>query len=115
MDNGGIRIAISVFVALIWFPISLYLFMIPYRIYLKEDDNNCLFYVLSVLAAVFFFIWSIADFADANGWVMLGKSAVNGKKASAFFSFFSALFSTIIAILSTINMFLFCKREVSEE
>jgi hypothetical protein len=91
------------------------MFIIPYRIYMKEDDKTCLYYVLSFAAAIFFFIWSIANFADANGWVMLAQSVKNGNTGSAFFCFFTALFSFIISLLSIINMGYFCKRSVGVE
>lgn len=82
---------------------------------MKEEDKTCLFYVLSVAAAIFFFIWSIADFADANGWVMLARSASAGNKGAAFFSFFSALFSLIISILAVANIGYFCKRDMVDD
>jgi hypothetical protein len=91
------------------------MFIIPYRIYMREEDKKCLFYVLSVAAAIFFFIWSIADFADANGWVMLSRSASDGKKGVAFFSFFTSLFSLIISILSVVNIGYFCKRDMVDD
>ena len=49
--------------------------MIPYRIYMKEDDSAVIFYILSAITFVFYVIWSIADFADANGWIMLSSAA----------------------------------------
>ena len=85
--------------------------MTPYRIYLKEEDSAILFYVLSALALVFFVIWSIADFADANGWIMLASAATQSKGGVAFFSFFTAFFSTIIYLLTAINLYLFCRRD----
>jgi hypothetical protein len=115
VDFPGLRIAISIFSFLLWFPISLYMFIIPYRIYMKEEDKTCLFYVLSVIAMIFFLIWSIADFADANGWMMLAWGATNGKGGVAFFSFFTALFCTVITVLSFVNVYFFCKRDTSEE
>jgi hypothetical protein len=102
---------ISIFSALIWFPVSLYLFIIPYRLYMKQDDRACVFYVLTAIVAPFFLIWSIADFADANGWIMLASNASAGRGAAAFFSFFSAFFSTIIFLLALYNGFRFCTRE----
>lgn len=71
--------------------------------------------MLSVIAAIFFLIWSIANFADANGWVMLAYGATNGKGGLSFFSFFYALFSTLIVFLSCLNMYHFCKRDTSDE
>jgi uncharacterized membrane protein len=96
---------------LLWFPVSLYVFIIPYRIYMKEEDKTCLFYLLSGMVIIFFFIWSIGDFADANGWVRMSKDVSSGMGASAFFSFFTALFSLIISILGVVNVYFFCKRD----
>ena len=90
------------------------MFHIPYRTYMKEDETVCIFYVLSAIAFVFYVIWSIADFADANGWIMLAKMAGDGKGGAAFFSFFTALFSTGIYFLTALNLFYFCKREDTE-
>jgi hypothetical protein len=36
---------------------------------LGGDGSVLIFYILSVVSFVYFFIWSIADFADANGFV----------------------------------------------
>ena len=44
-------------------------------IYMKEDATICVYYSISATAALWFFIWSIADFADANGWVMLSNNS----------------------------------------
>ena len=111
VDFPGLRIAISIFSLLLWFPISLYLFYIPYRVYMREDDKICLFYILSLLVAVFFSIWSIANFADANGWIMMAWGVTNGKGSVAFFSFFTAIFSTLVVVLTVTNLYKFYKRE----
>ena len=107
------RIILSIFVALIWFPLSLYLFFIPYRVYMKEEENICIYYILSSIAIVFFFIWSIANFADSNGWVMLADNATAGRGAAAFFTFFTAFFSTGIYVLALVNLIWFCRRSSS--
>jgi len=82
---------------------------------MKEEDKTCLFYILSGLVIFFFFIWSIADFADANGWVRLSKDVSSSMGASAFFSFFSALLSLIVSVLATLNMIYFCRRDKPTE
>ncbi|MCB0370481.1 MAG: hypothetical protein KDD45_13910 [Bdellovibrionales bacterium] len=110
-SDGALRIILSIFVALLWFPMSLYLFFLPYRVYMKEEESACVIYILHSAAIVFFAIWSIANFADANGWVMLAENVSNSRGAASFFTFFTALFSTIIAILSVVNVIKFCKRE----
>jgi len=70
-----------------------------------------LFYLLSLLAVCFFSLWSVADFADANGWIRMGKDVTYGKSLPAFFSFISSLLSMVDAILAVINVFYFCKRD----
>ena len=113
MDQGVLRIILSVFTALIFYPIALYLFYLPYRIYMKEEESACIFYILSAVVIVFFMIWSVADFADANGWVMFGKNITSNRGAASFFSFFAALLSMLIAFLGSVNLVLFCRRDTS--
>lgn len=75
VEQSGIRIAISIFSLLFWMPGAFYIFITPYMIYMKEDATICVYYSISATAALWFFIWSIADFADANGWVMLSNNS----------------------------------------
>jgi hypothetical protein len=81
---------------------------------MKEEDKICLFYILSGMVIIFFFIWSIGDFADANGWVRMSKFIQASMGASAFFSFFSALTSLIISVLGVVNVYFFCRRDKAE-
>jgi hypothetical protein len=67
--------------------------------------------VISAFAIVWFFIWSIANFADANGWVMVAQNANAGRGAATFFSIVTSVLMLIISILAAINLVLFCKRE----
>lgn len=67
------------------------------------------------MVILFFFIWSIADFADANGWVQLSKDVSSSKGGSAFFCFFSALFSLVVSVLAALNIIYFCRRDKSGE
>ena len=78
---------------------------------MREDDKICLFYILSLLVTVFYSIWSIANFADANGWIMMAWGVTNGKGSVAFFSFFTAIFSTLVVVLTVTNLYKFYKRE----
>ena len=80
---------------------------------MKEEENICIYYILSSIAIGFFFVWSIANFADTNGWVMLADNAAAGRGAAAFFSFFTALFSTGIYVLVLVNLIWFCRRSSS--
>ena len=78
---------------------------------MKEDENPCLVYVLSLVTIVFFGIWSIASFADANGWAQFAYYAKEKHKAAAFFAFFSSLFCTLIVLLTCLNMYKLWKRD----
>jgi hypothetical protein len=71
-QNAGVRIGISVFLAFLWWPTGLYLFYLPYSIIMKKDGSTTIFYVLNLIMIVWYFIWSIANFADANGFVRIG-------------------------------------------
>lgn len=68
------------------------------------------FYILSAIVTLWFAIWSIADFADANGFVMVGKNFNQGRGAAGFFGVITAIFMLVIAILTPINVVLFCRR-----
>jgi hypothetical protein len=78
---------------------------------MKEEAKVCVFYTLSFISILWFLIWSIADFADANGWVMVGKNAAAGRGAAAFFGVVTSIFMMAISILSAVNLYLFCRRE----
>lgn len=73
-----------------------------------------MFYVLSLIAAVWFFIWSIADFADANGWVMVSKHSAEGRGGATFFAVITSILMLGISILTVINLILFYKRPSSD-
>jgi hypothetical protein len=75
------------------------------------EGSPMIFYVLSLLAFVWFFIWSIADFADANGFVMVGKHFSQDRAAAGFFSIVGAIMMMLISFLAAINAFLFYRRD----
>ena len=77
---------------------------------MKEDASICIFYIISGIATVWFFIWSIADFADANGWAMLVKNSDNDRGGATFFSAIGSILCTLIAVLAIVNIVLFCRR-----
>ena len=77
---------------------------------MKEDASICIFYIISGIAAVWFFIWSIADFADANGWIMLAKNSDKDRGGASFFSAIGSILCTLIAVLTIVNLVAFCKR-----
>jgi hypothetical protein len=68
-------------------------------------------YALFTLAFVFYAIWCIADFADANGFVMCGRFFAAGLGAAGFFSLVSAITSFIIAFLSIIFIVVYVRRD----
>lgn len=108
---GGVRIGISIFVFLIWLPMSLYLFILPYQIMMGGDGSPLIFYILSIIAFAWFFIWSIADFADANGFVMVGKHFSEDRAAAGVVGVINAIIMMLISFLALINAIFFYRRE----
>jgi len=66
---------------------------------------------LSIVAFVWFFIWSIADFADANGFVMVGKHFSEDRGAAGVFGIITAIMMMLISFLAAINAVFFYKRD----
>lgn len=83
---------------------------LPYHIIMKDEGKQIFFYVLSLVVTVWFAIWSIADFADANGFIMVQKNFQAGRGAAGFFGIVTALLMLGIAILTILNTFLFYRR-----
>jgi hypothetical protein len=110
VENGGIRIGISFFVFLIWLPISFYMFIYPYQILMGSEGSPIVFYVLSFITTIWFFIWSIANFADANGFVMVAQNFAADRGAAGFFGIVVAVMMMLISFLAIINAFLFYRR-----
>ena len=77
---------------------------------MKEDASICIFYIISCIATVWFFIWSIADFADANGWIMLGRNSHNDRGGATFFCAIGSILCTFIAVLTIVNLVAFWRR-----
>jgi amino acid transporter len=75
------------------------------------DGWATIFYILSLLAAVWFFIWSIANFADANGFVQVSKNFSDGHSATAVFGIITAILMMLISLVAIINAILFYKRD----
>ena len=67
--------------------------------------------MLSIVAFVWFFIWSIADFADANGFVMVGKHFSEDRGAAGVFGIITAIMMMLISFLAAINAVFFYKRD----
>lgn len=77
---------------------------------MKDEGKPLFFYILSLVTIVWFLIWSIADFADANGFVMVGKNFDAGRGGAGFFGLITALSMLAISILGVINVVFFYKR-----
>lgn len=86
------------------------MFYQPYVIILKNDGRPWVFYLMAGLAFIFFAIWSIADFADANGFVKVDAYFKASKGASGAFGLFSSLLCLTISALIFVNILKFCKR-----
>ena len=63
-----------------------------------------------MLAFVWFFIWSIADFADANGFVMVSANFKAGRGGAGFFGLITALTMLLISGLTPVNVVMFYRR-----
>jgi hypothetical protein len=92
-----------------WYPLGLFLFYQPYIILLKHEGRNWLYYLLATSTFIFFAIWSIADFADANGFVMVDRYFKESNAASGVFGLFTSLMSMTIAFFTVVNIYLFWK------
>lgn len=77
---------------------------------MKDEGNALLFYVMSILTAIWFFIWSIADFADCNGFVMVDQNFKAERGAAGGIGIVAALGSLIIGVFAILNAILFYKR-----
>ena len=65
---------------------------------------------MSACVFIWFAIWSIADFADANGFVMVARYFGAGMGVAGAFGIFVSIFSLVIAILAVIGAYNFYKR-----
>lgn len=77
---------------------------------MKDEGKPLYFYILSFVIFVWFAIWCIADFADANGFIMVGKNFTSGRGAAGVFGLITALLMLCIAILAPTNALLFSRR-----
>lgn len=66
--------------------------------------------MLSFVVMVWFGVWCIADFADANGFVMVGKNFTANRGAAGVFGLFTAIIMLVTAILAPVNMLMFYRR-----
>ena len=113
--DGGVRIAISVFVFLFWLPASLFLFILPFQVVMNFEEKTWIPYVLFFLAFVFYAIWSIADFADASGFVMMGRFFDKDLGAAGFFALVYSIVALGIAALSIISIVVYYRRDAVDD
>jgi succinate dehydrogenase hydrophobic anchor subunit len=77
---------------------------------MKDEGKSLFFYIISAVVMVFFIIWSIASFADANGFTMVSANFAAGRGAAGVFGLITSLLMLGIAILTPINVILFYRR-----
>lgn len=77
---------------------------------MKDEGKVLLFYVMSFVTFVWFLIWSIADFADCNGFVEVNENFQNNRGAAGGIGLIAALGSLIIGILACVNAVYFYRR-----
>lgn len=104
------RIGISFFLFFFWIPLSFQMLFLPYHIIMKDEGKPLFFYLLSLVVMVWFAIWCIADFADANGFVMVQKNFAASRGAAGVLGLITALLMLIVAVLAPINALLFSRR-----
>lgn len=86
------------------------MFYQPYVLILRNEGRPWVFYLMAFSALLFFAIWSIAGFADANGFARVDLYFKAGHGASGAFALFSSLLSLIITALIVVDIFKFCRR-----
>jgi len=65
---------------------------------------------MSLFVGVWYIVWSIADFADCNGFVMVSNNFGAGRGAAGGIGIVVALGSLAISILAIANAIFFYKR-----
>lgn len=75
------------------------------------DGKPLVFYIMTLVASLWFFIWSIADFADANGYVMVAKNFKEDRAGAGVFGIFTAILMMLISFLTVLNGVFFYKRD----
>mgnify|MGYP006898467511 CR=1 FL=1 len=66
--------------------------------------------MISALTFVWFFIWSVANFADANGFVKIGDYFNSGYKVAGGFAVIESILCFGVSILTVLNAFLFSRK-----
>lgn len=88
---------------ILWVPLALYTFYLGYMLLMKNEGSRFIFYLLSFITFVFFGIWSIADFADANGFVRMGNLFKADKGGAGVLALINSIVSLAISGLAVVN------------
>jgi hypothetical protein len=86
-----------------WYPLGLYTFYLGYMLLMKNEGSRFVFYLLSFITFVFFSIWSIADFADANGFVRMSNLFKADKGFAGVLALLNSIISLGVAGLALVN------------
>lgn len=87
----------------LWIPLALYTFYLGYMLLMKNEGSKFVFYLLSLVTFIFFGIWSIADFADANGFVRMSQLFNAGKGFAGVLALFNSIISLVITGLALVT------------
>lgn len=77
---------------------------------MKDEGKPIIFYAMSIFAGIWFFIWSIANFADCNGFVMVSDNFAADRGAAGGIGIVVALGSLLVCILAFANGLFFYRR-----
>lgn len=108
--SAWVQLVISIFLCILWIPLGLYVFYLPYMILLKNEGSRIWFYGLSAITCIWFFIWAIANFADANGFVRVSDYFNAGYKVAGGFAVIESILCLVVALLAAFNAFLFSRK-----
>ena len=86
-----------------WYPLGLYTFYLGYMLLMKNEGSRFVFYLLSFITFVCFSIWSIADFADANGFVRMSNLFKADKGFAGVLALLNSIISLGVAGLALVN------------
>ena len=77
---------------------------------MKDEGRPIIFYIMSGFVGIWFFIWSIGNFADCNGFVMVSDNFSEDRGAAGGIGIAVALGSLFVCIFAFANAIFFYKR-----
>ncbi len=77
---------------------------------MKDEGKPIIFYIMSIIVGIWYIIWSIANFADCNGFVMVSDNFNEERGAAGGIGIVVALGSLTISILAIANALFFYRR-----